>query len=76
MEPGESSVSLSLEDLASFTPSLGASNLSGTHDQSFEDGAASFLSGTDMSHDAFDLVGENTNDGYSRGTPSIAGTYF
>ena len=73
MEPGDSAVSLSLDDLASFAPTLGAPSLPGGHDQSFEEGAASFLSGTDISHDTFDLVGDSTSDGYSRRTPSIAG---
>jgi len=72
MEPGDSAVSLSLDDLASFAPTLGAPSLPGGHDQSFEEGAASFLSGTDISHDTFDLVGDSTSDGYSRRTPSIA----
>ena len=76
MEPGDSSVSLSLDDLASFAPSLEGHSLPGGHDQSFDDGAASFLSGTDMSHDAFDLVGDSTSDGYSRNTPSIAGRFI
>ena len=73
MEPGDSSVSLSLDDLASFGAPLGGPGMSGGHDQSFDDGTTSFLSGTDISHDTFDLVGDSTSDGYSRRTPSIAG---
>ena len=74
MEPGDNAVSLSLDDLEHFAPPLGGGSLPGTHDHSFDDGAASFLSGTDLSHDAFDLVGgDNTSDGFSRRTPSIAG---
>ena len=73
IEPNESAVSLSLDDLTSFGPPLESSGLPGGHEQSFDDGTTSFLSGTDISHDTFDLVGDSTSDGYSRRTPSIAG---
>ena len=77
MDPGDSAVSLSLDDLTHFGPPLGGPSLPGSHDHSFEDGAASFLSGTDLSHDAFDLVGgDNTSDGLSRRTPSLAGPAY
>ena len=76
IEPNESAVSLSLDDLASFGPPLESSGLPGGHEQSFDDGTTSFLSGTDISHDTFDLVGDSTSDGYSRRTPSIAGKLF
>jgi hypothetical protein len=73
MDSNEGSVSLSLEDLTGFTQSLGGSGLNGTGDSSYEDGGTSFLSSADLSHDAFDLVGDDTSDGYSRRTPSIVG---
>ena len=70
----DAGVSLSLDDLTSFAPPLGGTALPGSHDHSFDDGTTSFLSSTDMSHDTFDMVGDNTSDGYSRRTPSIKGT--
>ena len=86
----DAGVSLSLDDLTSFAPPLGGSTLPGSppthigghhnlpssHDHSFDDGTTSFLSSTDMSHDTFDIVGDNTSDGYSRRTPSIKGIHF
>lgn len=71
MDSNEGSVSLSLEDLTGFSQPLGGSCLNGTGDSSYEDGGTSFLSSADLSHDAFDLVGDDTSDGYSRRTPSI-----
>ena len=67
----DAGVSLSLDDLTSFAPPLGGhTTLShGSHDQSFDDGTTSFLSSTDT----FDMVGDNTSDGYSRRTPSMKG---
>jgi hypothetical protein len=73
MDSNEGSVSLSLEDLTGFSQPLGPSDLNGTGDSSYEDGATSFLSSADLSHDTFDLVGDDASDGYSRRTPSIVG---
>jgi hypothetical protein len=73
MDSNEGSVSLSLEDLTGFSQAFGGSGLNGTGDSSYEDGGTSFLSSADLSHDAFDLVADDTSDGYSRRTPSIIG---
>ena len=75
LDSNEGSVSLSLEDLTGFSQPLDASGLNGTGDSSYEDGGTSFLSSADLSHDAFDLVGDDTSDGYSRRTPSIVGRW-
>ena len=75
MDSNDGSVSLSLEDLTGFPQPLGGSGLNGTEDSSYEDGGTSFLSSADLSHDAFDLVADDTSDGYNRRTPSIVGRY-